>query len=138
MWQVLSLLSVFFSIKRPNFLLCQNPPGIPTLFVCYLYCKIVKAKLIIDWHNYTWTILAINSSSTSPIVRMAKFVESYFGKKGDFNFCVTEAMQKDLLDNWEIRFVLCFLNFYIYLSIVFILALLFYMIDRPNIFSPSH
>lgn len=102
-WSVLSLLSIFFSVKKADILMLQNPPGIPTLALCYLYCKVVKAKFIIDWHNYTWTIMALESSSESKMVKLAKFIESSFGSKSDLNFCVTEAMKQDLVDNWNIE-----------------------------------
>lgn len=102
-WSILSLLSVFFSVKKADMLILQNPPGIPTLALCYLYCKVVKAKFIIDWHNYTWTIMSLESSPQSTIVKFAKAIEFYFGRKSDLNFCVTEAMKQDLQENWDIE-----------------------------------
>jgi beta-1,4-mannosyltransferase len=102
-WIILSMLSIFFSIKKADILMLQNPPGIPTLALCFFYCKFVKAKFIIDWHNYSWTIMALESSSKSPIVRFAKTIEYYFGRKSDLNFCVTEAMREDLLENYDIE-----------------------------------
>lgn len=116
LWQMLSLFIALFSIRRPDTILCQNPPGIPTLFVCYVYCCLfVRCKFIIDWHNYTYTILSLGKNdgtpstdsiilnSRRPIVRMAKWFESYFGRKSAHNFCVTKAMQTDLKDNWNIE-----------------------------------
>lgn len=103
LWQILSLLMLFFSIKKPNFLVVQNPPGIPTLFMCYIYCKISKAKFVIDWHNYTYTILALQSSENSKIVKLAKSMESYFGRKSNYNLCVTEAMRQDLKLKWNVK-----------------------------------
>lgn len=128
LWQMLNLFTHLFSIRRPNVILCQNPPGIPTLFVCYAYCCLfVRCKFIIDWHNYTHTILSIaagpigsEGDSTAGgdndgcggarierreglVVRVAKWVESYFGRKSAYNFCVTKAMQEDLRDNWGIE-----------------------------------
>lgn len=102
-WSILSLLSIFFSVKKADVVIVQNPPGIPTLGLCYIYCKIVKAKFIIDWHNYTWSIMALESSSNSKMVRLAKAIESFFGRKSDLNFCVTQAMKQDLLENWNIE-----------------------------------
>uniref|UniRef100_U5ER04 Chitobiosyldiphosphodolichol beta-mannosyltransferase n=1 Tax=Corethrella appendiculata TaxID=1370023 RepID=U5ER04_9DIPT len=101
-WQTLSLWIALFSIRRSKFILCQNPPAVPTIIVCYLYCLITRCKFIIDWHNYTHTILAINASERSLIVRMTKFLESYFGSKANENFCVTKAMRDDLLQRWNI------------------------------------
>lgn len=118
-WQMLSLFIALFSIRRPDIILCQNPPGIPTLFVCYAYCLLFKrCKFIIDWHNYTYSILALGSNdslhdsptsetitanSRRPIVRIAKWWESYFGRKSVGNFCVTKAMKDDLKKTWDIE-----------------------------------
>jgi beta-1,4-mannosyltransferase len=102
-WSILSLLSIFFSVKKADVLMLQNPPGIPALALCYIYCRIVKAKFIIDWHNYTYTIMALEASSRSLFVRIAKAIEFYFGRKSDLNFCVTEAMKRDLMENWDIQ-----------------------------------
>lgn len=114
-WQMLSLFIALFNIRRPDVILCQNPPGIPTLFVCYVYCLLFKrCKFIIDWHNYTYTILSLADTCTADdttnalnpqrrVVKMAKWVESHFGRKSAYNFCVTKAMQEDLKENWDIK-----------------------------------
>lgn len=115
-WQMLSLFIALFNIRRPDTILCQNPPGIPTLFVCYIYCCLFKrCKFIIDWHNYTYTILSLNQStedsgatvinSERRIVKIAKWYESYFGRKSAYNLCVTKAMRDDLNNKWNIKYV---------------------------------
>ncbi|XP_067614604.1 uncharacterized protein Alg1 isoform X2 [Eurosta solidaginis] len=103
-WQTLSLLIALISIRRPNFLLVQNPPGVPTLIVCYLYCTLTRTKFIIDWHNYTYTILALgnNNGGKGYFCRLAKWIERTFGSKANAHFCVTKAMHQDLLQNWNI------------------------------------
>lgn len=104
-WQTLSLMIALASIRRPNFLLLQNPPGIPALAVCYLYCLLTRTKFIIDWHNYTYTILGLGMAGgeKSRFCRIAKWIERKFGSKADANFCVTKSMQEDLTNNWNIR-----------------------------------
>lgn len=104
-WQTLSLLIALISIRRPNFLLVQNPPGIPTLIVCYLYCALTRTKLAIDWHNYTYTVLALGmpGGEQSRLIRLTKRLERYFGAKAHTHFCVTKAMKEDLQRNWRIR-----------------------------------
>ncbi|XP_068155390.1 chitobiosyldiphosphodolichol beta-mannosyltransferase [Drosophila tropicalis] len=103
-WQTLSLLMALISIRRPQFLLVQNPPGIPTLIVCYLYCAVTRCKLVIDWHNYTFTVLALGMAGgeKSGLIRLAKWLERYFGSKAHSHFCVTQAMKDDLQHNWNI------------------------------------
>lgn len=101
-WSILSLLIVFNRARSPDLVLLQNPPGIPTLMMCYLYCKLRSVKFVIDWHNYTWSIMALESSAQSRVVRAAKWIEKFFGQKSDLNFCVTQAMRQDLAENWDI------------------------------------
>jgi beta-1,4-mannosyltransferase len=105
LWQILGLLLTLFSVRAPEYVLVQNPPAIPTLICCYFYCLLSRCKLIIDWHNYTYTILALNSSSgeKSLIVRLAKRIEAHFGRKSYANLCVTEAMKNDLMERWNIQ-----------------------------------
>lgn len=103
LWQTLSLLIALFSISKPSFVLCQNPPAIPTLFVCYFYCLIMRTKFIIDWHNYAFSIMSLSNSPQSVIVKIAKMLEIMFGKKSISNLCVTKAMKKDLKEQFGIK-----------------------------------
>ncbi|GAB0098022.1 chitobiosyldiphosphodolichol beta-mannosyltransferase [Sergentomyia squamirostris] len=102
-WQFLTLMVALLSISRPDLMLCQNPPAIPTLVVCYYYCWVRNTRLIVDWHNYTHTILALTSSKTSFIVKIARWIESYYGRRSAGNLCVTEAMKRDLLTVYDIK-----------------------------------
>ncbi|XP_058130681.1 chitobiosyldiphosphodolichol beta-mannosyltransferase isoform X1 [Anopheles ziemanni] len=101
-WQALGLLITLISIQKPKFILCQNPPAIPAVIVAYLYCLLARSKLIIDWHNYTYSILAIESPN-SPVVRFAKQIEAFFGARATNSFCVTKAMKENLQAEWNIR-----------------------------------
>ncbi|TKR68169.1 hypothetical protein L596_024185 [Steinernema carpocapsae] len=38
----------------------QNPPGIPGLFVARIVSWLKRSYFVIDWHNYTWSVLQIN------------------------------------------------------------------------------
>uniref|UniRef100_A0A7G3AAA2 Putative beta14 mannosyltransferase n=1 Tax=Lutzomyia longipalpis TaxID=7200 RepID=A0A7G3AAA2_LUTLO len=102
-WQFLTLLVALLSISRPDLMLCQNPPAIPTLFVCYYYCWLRNTRLLVDWHNYTHTILALTSTETSLVVRIARWMEGYYGRRSAGNLCVTEAMKRNLLKVWDIK-----------------------------------
>ncbi|XP_075144966.1 ALG1, chitobiosyldiphosphodolichol beta-mannosyltransferase [Haematobia irritans] len=105
-WQTLSLMIALASIRRPiHFLLLQNPPGIPALAVCYLYSLLTRTKFVIDWHNYTYTILGLGMAGAynNRFCRLARWIERTFGSKADVNLCVTNAMKEDLISNWNIR-----------------------------------
>lgn len=82
--------------RWPDFLLIQNPPAIPALIICYFFCRILGIKLIIDWHNYSYTILALSLGDKHILVRLTGWIEFTVGKRSDANFCVTRAMKADL------------------------------------------
>jgi beta-1,4-mannosyltransferase len=94
--QILILLyTLLFKIPKPDFLILQNPPGIPTIFICSIVCFVRRSKFIIDWHNYGFTILKVNKRNRF-ICYIAKLYEIFFAKTSHLNFCVSENMQKDL------------------------------------------
>ncbi|KAG7295758.1 hypothetical protein JYU34_020809 [Plutella xylostella] len=101
-WQSVSLFLTLCVTGKCDYLLCQNPPAIPTLPICRLYCLITKTKFIIDWHNYAYSIMALSLSPSHPLLKLAKKIEQYFGQSADSNLCVTYAMKEDLIQNWNI------------------------------------
>ena len=56
-----------------NIVICifQNPPSIPTMAVVYTVAKVRFSKVVIDWHNYGHTILAMALGKGHPLVRFA-------------------------------------------------------------------
>lgn len=101
-WQTISLMLTLIITGNCHYLLCQNPPAIPTLPVCRLYCLFTSTKFVIDWHNYAYSIMALSMSPDHLLLRIAKYIEKYFGRLSQNNFCVTYAMMDDLLKNWNI------------------------------------
>ncbi|KAK4234549.1 hypothetical protein C8A03DRAFT_47143 [Achaetomium macrosporum] len=79
-----------------QWILVQNPPSIPTLAVAGLVCFLRNSKLIIDWHNYGWTILAGTRGPNHPLVALSKLYECYFGRLGSLHLTVTHAMARQL------------------------------------------
>ena len=60
------------------------------LFTCY------RTRLVIDWHNYGFTIMRVNGVNRH-IVSIARFYELWWGKYGDYHLTVSEAMRGDLI-----------------------------------------
>lgn len=58
---------------------------------------------MIDWHNYGYTILAVNKGKYHWSVFVYRFLERLFGRGAYANLCVSEAMKEDLADNWDIH-----------------------------------
>lgn len=105
-WQALLLIYHLCIISLNHVIIVQNPPSIPTLPILYIYSLISRSKLIVDWHNYGYTILSLNLHPNHVFVRLSKVIEFMFGRLAHAGFCVSEAMQKDLRDNHQVRYPL--------------------------------
>jgi beta-1,4-mannosyltransferase len=103
--QIMRLFYVLlFEIPKPAVLLVQTPPAIPTLFVAIIASAIMGTRLIVDWHNFGYTILQINlNSSSHPFVRLAYWYERLLSRYSSGNFCVTNAMQRWLMEEWDVK-----------------------------------
>lgn len=98
LWQVWTLFyTLGYSTKPARWLLVQNPPSIPTLLVAIIICFLRNTHLIIDWHNYGWTILAGTRGANHPFVKISKYYEATLGRWAPTaSFTVTDAMAKQL------------------------------------------
>jgi beta-1,4-mannosyltransferase len=91
-----------FALWRPfqpyDYILIQNPPCVPLLFICVLVRVLTcfRTRLVIDWHNYGFTIMRVNHVSNI-LVKVARWYELIFGRFGDFHLTVSETMKQDLL-----------------------------------------
>ncbi|XP_074597510.1 ALG1, chitobiosyldiphosphodolichol beta-mannosyltransferase [Brevipalpus obovatus] len=106
--QSISLLCTLMIIKKPDFFLLQNPPSIPTLPIVYFVSRLRGTKFIIDWHNYGFTILALSLNPNHLLVRLCRMIEGIFGSRADHNFCVSQAMAKDLKHRWNVEAVVLY------------------------------
>ncbi|XP_045767026.1 chitobiosyldiphosphodolichol beta-mannosyltransferase [Maniola jurtina] len=102
LWQSISMFLTLLVTGKCSYLLCQNPPAIPTLPVCRFYCLVTHTKFVIDWHNYAWSIMALSLKSDHPLLKVSTYIEKFFGQSSDNNLCVTYAMKRDLLEKWNI------------------------------------
>ncbi|CDW53698.1 chitobiosyldiphosphodolichol [Trichuris trichiura] len=97
-WQLLSLLfCLVWRVPRSDVILLQNPPALPALLVCVAVAALKGSRLIIDWHNYTSSMLAQKWSTSNTINHMANLYEFGMGRCADANLCVTDAMRSDLI-----------------------------------------
>ena len=83
-------------LRPARSLLVQNPPSIPTLMIASMMCWLRKTRLIIDWHNTGYSILALRLGPRHPMVRIAKMYEMLFSRFSTVNFAVSEAMKRQL------------------------------------------
>ncbi|EPQ64753.1 Bgt-1150 [Blumeria graminis f. sp. tritici] len=98
LWQLFVLsYALSYRTKPTRWLLVQNPPAIPTLLIALFICFVRNTHLIIDWHNYGWSILAGTKGPKHPFVQMHKYYESTLGNWAPTaNFTVSDAMRRQL------------------------------------------
>ncbi|KAI8917719.1 hypothetical protein DFJ77DRAFT_439189 [Powellomyces hirtus] len=102
--QVVQVVSVaLFEIPQPGFVLVQNPPAVPTLLLAQYLRFALKASLIIDWHNFGYSIMALSLGSQSPIVKFARMYEQCVGRSAAAHLCVSKAMAIELRSVWNVR-----------------------------------
>ncbi|KAI8049736.1 hypothetical protein BDF22DRAFT_698422 [Syncephalis plumigaleata] len=102
-YQVLVLIrTMLWTTPSPDFILIQNPPAIPLLVVARLVAGLRRSRLIIDWHNFGYTILGLNLGARHPVVRIAEWYERIFGGNAYAHLCVTKAMALKLRNDWQL------------------------------------
>lgn len=103
--QIISILLVLlvYIEKPPEFLVVQNPPSIPSLALVQLVGRIRGSKVIIDWHNLGYSILALKLGGNHPFVRIAKWFEQTFGYSAYAHLFVTCAMRDYLVKEWDLQ-----------------------------------
>nr|XP_046270282.1 chitobiosyldiphosphodolichol beta-mannosyltransferase [Scatophagus argus] len=101
--QGLQLVHVLLKMETQAQILMQNPPGLPSIAVAWLVCVLRGSRLIVDWHNYGYTIMALSHGGRHPVVWLAKWYEHVLGPLATHSLCVTNAMKDDLQKNWGIK-----------------------------------
>jgi beta-1,4-mannosyltransferase len=102
-WNGVRALSVLlFSVSAPDVILIQNPPTIPTMLVGVIAARFRSARLMIDWHNLGYCMLALRYPGRQRMIAVARWLEGALGRKADGNLCVSMAMQAALKSQWRI------------------------------------
>lgn len=83
-----------YRTKASRFMLVQNPPSIPVLAIAMVICFFRNTRLIIDWHNLGYSILALRLGPAHPLVKLSQWYESAFSHAAHAHFTVTKAMQR--------------------------------------------
>ncbi|KAF9263125.1 beta-1,4-mannosyltransferase [Marasmius fiardii PR-910] len=89
--------------EPPEYVMVQNPPSIPTLALVTLVGRIRGCRIIIDWHNTGYSILALKLHDNHPYVRVAKWFEATFGRRAFVHLFVTYAMKDALVEQWDLK-----------------------------------
>ncbi len=93
---------LWLGLERPDVVLVQNPPAVPTLPLATLFARTRSARLVIDWHNFGYTMLALRLGRKHPAVRLMRWCERAFGRRADAHLCVSDAMAAALARDFGI------------------------------------
>ena len=83
-WQTMTLWwCLLWKCSIPDYILLQNPPSIPALPVCCIFSYLFwwKTELVLDWHNYGYSIMALSFGTDSgehPLVKFARYIEGKY------------------------------------------------------------
>jgi len=103
LWQVFSLYHALgYKVEANKWMLVQNPPSIPTLAVARIICFFRRTRLVIDWHNFGYSILALRLGSDHIVVRLAKRYERLFSRGVPHHLAVSNAMSRVLKQTWQV------------------------------------
>ena len=103
MHQAAAVLAVLLR-ARPAYdvALVQSPPAMPTLAAAWLAARTRGTRLVIDWHNLAYTVLALRLGARHPLVRLGARYERLLGRRADAHLCVSQAMRRTLAERWAI------------------------------------
>jgi beta-1,4-mannosyltransferase len=100
--QASRLLTTLMRLPKPDVILVQTPPSTPTLPVSWLVARLRGARLVIDWHNLSHTILAVPLGEHHRAVRALARSERRWGRRADGHLAVSKALADWLQREWKI------------------------------------
>jgi beta-1,4-mannosyltransferase len=100
--QASALLSMLLRLPKPDVILVQNPPALPTLAAAWAAARIRGARLVIDWHNLSHTMLAVRLGEEHRAVRALKRSERRWARRADAHLAVSKSLADWLRREWQI------------------------------------
>ncbi len=91
-----------FRVGKPDVIITQNPPFIPTLLISPIIAKFHSAKYIIDWHNFSYTIASLSHGQNSKLIKIMKTFELLLGRLGQHHIVVSRAMKEWIVRNMHV------------------------------------
>lgn len=91
--------------RKPDVILVQSPPAIPVLAVALVAARVRGARLVIDWHNFGYSMLALRLGPRHAAVRVARAYERTLARRAHAHLCVSHAMKRTLETQWGLRAV---------------------------------
>jgi beta-1,4-mannosyltransferase len=97
------LLAVLMRLRRPDVILVQCPPAVPTLALTWLAARLRRARFVIDWHNLSHTVLALRLGDAHRAVRALARSERRWARRADGHLTVSKALAAYLARAYGVR-----------------------------------
>ena len=97
------LLAALLRLPKPDVILVQNPPAVPTLEVAWLAARLRGSRLVIDWHNLSHTILAVPLGDQHRAVRHCRRSERRWARRAHGHLAVSQALADWLQREWGVK-----------------------------------
>lgn len=101
----LALFTTLRRLPRPDVIVAQTPPAIPTIAIAWAVARLRRSRLILDWHNLGWTLLASREGGRHPLANIARAIERASAGLADAHLAVSEALARHLQTAWRLRAV---------------------------------
>src|SRR5687768_15983536 len=101
--QGVRLFAILMRIPKPDVILVQNPPAVPTLSIAWLAARIRRARFVIDWHNLSHTIVAVTVGEHHRAVKALARAERRWAKRADGHLTVSKALAEWLAREYRIN-----------------------------------
>jgi beta-1,4-mannosyltransferase len=101
--QASKLVTTLLRLPKPDIILVQSSPAFPTLPAAWFVARMRGARLMIDWHNLSHTVLAVRLGDRHRAVRALARSERRWGRRADAHLAVSNAMAEWLAREWKIR-----------------------------------
>jgi beta-1,4-mannosyltransferase len=73
------------------------------LAISAIVCFFRNTELVIDWHNFGYSILALKLGPSHPLVKISALYENIFSRIASQHFTVTEAMARVLKNSYGVK-----------------------------------
>jgi beta-1,4-mannosyltransferase len=101
--QAVRLFGTLMRVPKPDVVLVQNPPAIPTLFIAWLVSRLRGARFVIDWHNLSHTIAAVKVGDRHRAVKAIARSERRWAKRADAHLTVSQALAGWLSREYRVK-----------------------------------
>jgi len=82
-------------LADPDLLLVQTPPSAPVGPIAWTMSRWRRARLVLDWHNLGWTMLALKTGHGG-VANALRAAERWMAPRADGHICVSRALRDHL------------------------------------------